>query len=733
MSWAWVRNWWRGRTAQPLRPLLEWWSRSPVLLVLQALVVSMVWGAFDALGLSNLFFHDVPRVTFIAGFIAAMLLGQLCFIGYLLDADERWALAPRPGKRGGVPPSLGWYLFRTGTYPLLLGVLSVPSLTRRHFAFLFGELAALGVMVLLTRGTEWLRRWSESDWRRHRLLRRIGATFFRRRSTHLLVLHVLQAWLLLLFVLGYLLVAVNVALTGVHNWVSPAVVICVAVGLSGAFYGAVRFFFPSRHMGTFLLAGALVLFGGRGCADDSVYAELSLPQPPAYTGTRPGPARDTGLLGDEEALQAWLARMRADPPPGASWLAPGDTPPVSEEAPGPCAPGPKPRMALVATSGGGIRAAAWTAHVLSKLQGPEGVPGFHRYVRLVTGASGGMVAAGTWVVALGAEGLPPGFSLPAVMQQDSLSSPAITLLLPGGEDRGRSLEHTWVRNTEGLLGRSFEALRLGEASGWLPSLVYSPMLVEDGRRLLVSNLDLSALTSSESSILVADPNGDSREEASRALLSLSGVQLFQLFPHKQSVFSVATAARMSASFPYMSPASALPTAPRVRVVDAGYYDNYGVDLALMWLHAHREWIRACTSGVVLLQIRDHLRNGRLSKLSESGAGAIMGGLTSPIEAVLQARESSMSFRNDELLSLVQDELNAGQPCFFTTQPFEFSQTAPLSWALSAYDVAQLQRAADSATMTYQVAAVREWLTASPEAQARARQLLLCPGQRDVPP
>jgi hypothetical protein len=632
-----------------------------------------------------------------------------------------------------VPPTLRWYLFRTGTYPLLLGVLSVPCLTRRHFAFLFGELAALAVVLLLTRGTESLRRWSEADWRRHRWLRRIGATLFRQRSTHLLVLHVLQAWLLVLFGLGYLIVAAHVALTGVHNWVSPAVVICVAVGLSGAVYGAVRFFFPTRHMGTFLLAGALGVFAGRGCADGSSYDELALPQTPEYMGTSLGPAREAGLLGDEEVLQAWLWRMRAAPPPGASWLSPGDTPLAPEGTARACAPGPKPRMALVATSGGGIRAAAWTAHVLSKLQGPEGVPGFHRYVRLVTGASGGMVAAGTWVAGLEPEGLPGGMSLPSMMQQDSLSSPAISLLLPGGEDRGRSLERTWVRNTQGVLGRSFEALRAGEAAGWLPSLVYSPMLVEDGRRLLVSNLDLSALTASEASILVVDHGGETREEAARARLSLSGVQLFQLFPHKQPVFSVATAARMSASFPYMSPASALPTTPRVRVVDAGYYDNYGVDLALMWLHAHREWIRACTSGVVLLQIRDHLRNGRRTKLQVSGAGEVVGGLTSPIEAVLQARESSMSFRNDELLSLMQDELNAGQPCFFTTQPFEFDQTAPLSWALSEQDVARLQRAADSPSMAAQVAAVREWLTASPEAQARARQLLLCPGQRDVPP
>ena len=729
-----VRSWWQGHTAQPLRPLMEWLGRYPLLLVLQALPVCMVWGAFDSMGLSNLFLHDVPRVTFVAAFMAAMLLGQLCFIGYLLDADEPWALAPRWGKPGGVPPTLRWYLFRTGTYPLLLGVLGLPSLIDRHFAFFFGVLAAVGAMVLLTRGAEWLQARYQADRKRHPWLRRFELTFFRRRSTHVVVLHVLQGGLLGLFALGYLLIAVHVALSGNPGWVSPAVVICVAIGMCGAVYGAVRFFFPMRHMGALAVAGALVVFAGRGCADLSLYDELSLPQPPAYAMTSLATPRDAGLLEDRAALGAWLARMRAEPPPGVVWPTAGDIRFASGGAKR-CEPGPKPRLALVATSGGGIRAAAWTAHVLSRLEGPEGVPGFHRYVRLVTGASGGMVGAGAWVTGLGPGGtLPAEESLATMMQEDSLSSAAVALMLPFGENRGRALERAWAKHTDGRMARTFASLREGEAQGWLPSLVYTPMLVEDGRRLLVSNLDLSALTLSKASSLVDDALVDEQGEGALARLSVSGVQLFQLFPRKQSEFAVAAAARMSASFPYMSPASALPTVPRVRVVDAGYYDNYGVDLAAMWLHAHRDWIRECTSGVVLIQIRDHLGNGRRTRLqAEAGAGEVLGGLTSPGEAVLRARESSMSFRNDELLSVVQDELNASEPCFFTTAIFEFSETAPLSWALAARDVAQLEQAAADKRMQVRVDAVREWLTAGEAAQALALAGGMCPGKRQLLP
>ena len=68
-------------------------------------------------------------------------------------------------------------------------------------------------------------------------------------------------------------------------------------------------------------------------------------------------------------------------------------------------------------------------------------------------------------------------------------------------------------------------------------------------------------------------------------------------------FRLLTAARMTATFPLITPAVYLPTRPAVRVVDSGFRDNYGVELAADWIFQNREWLKANTSGVVLIQIR----------------------------------------------------------------------------------------------------------------------------------
>ena len=54
-------------------------------------------------------------------------------------------------------------------------------------------------------------------------------------------------------------------------------------------------------------------------------------------------------------------------------------------------------------------------------------------------------------------------------------------------DRGKRLEMTW----EDLRDLPIEELRELERSARIPSLVLNPIVVEDGRRLLLSNLDLS--------------------------------------------------------------------------------------------------------------------------------------------------------------------------------------------------------------------------------------------------
>jgi hypothetical protein len=41
-----------------------------------------------------------------------------------------------------------------------------------------------------------------------------------------------------------------------------------------------------------------------------------------------------------------------------------------------------------------------------------------------------------------------------------------------------------------------------ERMGWRPSLVFTPMMVEDGRRLLISNLDLAFATRNVGGLLI---------------------------------------------------------------------------------------------------------------------------------------------------------------------------------------------------------------------------------------
>jgi hypothetical protein len=168
---------------------------------------------------------------------------------------------------------------------------------------------------------------------------------------------------------------------------------------------------------------------------------------------------------------------------------------------------------------------------------------------------------------------------------------------------------------------------------------------------------------------------------------------------------------MNASFPLVSPAVNLPTHPPRRVVDTGYYDNYGAHVAALWLLHHHKAIREHTAGVLLLEIRAY-RNGyarrhfqdreRLTAAlarQENPEAAPRGearsrdlvsqaveGLWTPAEAVLTTRDRASMYRNDELLDLVDRTLNTpAERDFFTSATFECHKDAALSWVLSKED------------------------------------------------
>jgi predicted acylesterase/phospholipase RssA len=382
-------------------------------------------------------------------------------------------------------------------------------------------------------------------------------------------------------------------------------------------------------------------------------------------------------------------------------------------------------MVVVVASGGGVRAAAWTLLVLSELEArfaAEGIP-FPYHVRLITGASGGMFGASYYVRSLRApnemswgderrsemttrfDKLTQDWLTPIVESLVTNDVPGFFSPFPSPTDRGVALEKAWSKGLDGELDMTFDQLAERERAGWCPSLVFSPMMIEDGRRLLISNLDMRYPVSNDGHML--DPD----DKVLPALAELNrnysheAMELFRMFPQARGRFALSTAVRMSASFPYFSPAVPLPTKPRRRVVDAGYFDNYGVSLAASYLFSKKntEWFKANVSKIVLIQIRDgqsederrleEIPDARRQKGSGSMLSRSLEELTSPIEGLNNGRVGTCSFRNDGLLELLstyyeqmRQEPGSGKipqvRRFFTVVNFEFPGHVALSWHLA---------------------------------------------------
>jgi predicted acylesterase/phospholipase RssA len=399
----------------------------------------------------------------------------------------------------------------------------------------------------------------------------------------------------------------------------------------------------------------------------------------------------------------------------------------------------KPPLIVIAVSGGGLRSAAWTFAVLAELEQrfAEAKPrvDFPAHVRVITGASGGMLGAAYYVATLPHPRAVDDSTYRERRRQDldrqlnALTKDCLTPLIKqyvygdlpnlfspwsARNDRGKELERTWSENLGGALDRSFAELRSTEKEGNLPSLVFTPMMIEDGRRLIISNLDMRYPISNDGNLITAKSSPHAAECYSREAL-----ELFRLFPEASATLRLSTAVRMSAAFPFFGPAVPLPLAPRRRLVDAGYYDNYGVSLSAAWLFStnNRPWLLKNCSSILLIQIRDGLDDAQrtladLPPDGSTGLGRSVEEFSSPFEGLFSARVASSSFRNDGQLELLSqfmrertEDLNrpggsgAGgsqRPAqayrYFQVVNLEFPERVALSWHLSEMEKKRVRHA-----------------------------------------
>ena len=314
----------------------------------------------------------------------------------------------------------------------------------------------------------------------------------------------------------------------------------------------------------------------------------------------------------------------------------------------------KPKLVFVCVSGGGKRAALWT---LSTLQLADSLSGgkLMKHSVLFTGASGGLIGASYFRELVhrknSGESVNPYYAIHREKIASDNLNPLIFSLLANDlfvgltkfdyagksyhRDRAFTFEDQLNKITEGYMDKPLSAYRDIELSGKVPMLLLSPTIINDGRKLYIASRPVSFLNEEMNSL------------PDYANIKLGGVDFNRLFAdHDAENLRFLSALRMSATFPYITPNTTLPTNPALLIMDAGISDNFGLSDAARYLYSLRDWIAENTSGVIFLSIRD---SPKIRETHPSTGKTIVDELTQPISSVYNNFENFQDINSDLLI------------------------------------------------------------------------------------
>ena len=358
-------------------------------------------------------------------------------------------------------------------------------------------------------------------------------------------------------------------------------------------------------------------------------------------------------------------------------------------------PGNEKQLVMVATAGGGIRAAYWTATVLGSIQ--DRYPEFRDKLFAISGVSGGTVGAAVFTSLL-AQG--PGLcdgntdcyatDGQSVLSRDFLGPTVAAMLYPDFiqrllpvailPDRAVALETAWEQSwnrslpdRQGTFGGAFTKQWNNLDKNWLPLLLSNSTHEETGARVITSPLLI------ERSVFA---------------------DAFDFFNIVPCDIPTSTAALNSARFTYVSPAGRLnagtcphpagqPGLNNTHLVDGGYFENYGASSArdlLTWLagKAADENIRlkpvviqiSNDSGIPEKVLSDHYQPSVESN-------SVLNETLAPITTIFNTRGARGIM---ELINLYRWTLHThnGEPaCFFHFRFYSDPGNEPaLGWVLS---------------------------------------------------
>lgn len=315
---------------------------------------------------------------------------------------------------------------------------------------------------------------------------------------------------------------------------------------------------------------------------------------------------------------------------------------------------------LVTAAGGGIHLAAWTAKVLTEL---SKLPGFAERVRLVSCVSGGSVGSLYWLQTR-FEGASRPEDVMKAATRSSLDSVAWGLLyadfirlllpiLPDSFDRGWALERAWERdwNFPPNLSEWRKKVRTGE----MPAVLFNTTAVQTGERITIPTTDLDPIR--------------------------PGVEVRRTFYeiHPNLDLSPLTAARLSATFPFVSPAARADRGEIAHFVDGGYFDNFGTASLTQWL---RDAVPVKDSPVRRILVVCITGARPSAEAARCNPPIWSFQFHAPLEALLNVRNASQRTRRDIEQKLITEAMLKSRGVEVEFVDFANPTTdAPLSWHL----------------------------------------------------
>ena len=348
----------------------------------------------------------------------------------------------------------------------------------------------------------------------------------------------------------------------------------------------------------------------------------------------------------------------------------------------------KPRMLIINCSGGGLRSSLWVTSVMTELDSLLGGDLMDRTV-LRTGASGGMMGA-TYVRE---QYVQNGFSdiysssqrMKADISKDVLNPILLSIASTdlffqlgrfeyGGiqypRDRAYRFEKQLLENTGYGLDKPLSAYREAERNAEIPMVILYPTIINDGRKLLVSPLDMAFMTD----LPGVDDNAITHQHEIVEYRKLIGSNRADKTRYMSLV-------RASATFPYILPQVTVPTTPPIQLMDAGIRDNFGSTISYRFISAMRDWIEENTSGVLILQLRDQNKN----IIEKNNAQDLLSRLTSPLGNVYGNFLKSQDFVNDELFASTSSWLGVPLDLIDIQMARPGEKNVSMSWHLTALE------------------------------------------------